>query len=553
MNAETTPLKGAPLPAATDAIEVLRAERIRTKPTNLADWPRWNRPLEIRVAATMLADPKARGIGGEFENTEATQFFVPLIRTLVNILRNLDTAGVVASPEAIADKWKQDNLGHFYDQGEKLLDELATATPEQRPRVRAALAAELQASQLDALNMMQRPVRVASDVPGGEIAPDPFQAELARALVDVRGALGTNNAKRRTPLFGVDAAHLLGEEFPDTQWLVTGLITRRGTAMIGGLPKAAKKTWLATEIAVAVATGTKVCGEFFAERGSVRYFYAEDTRRQIRNRLRALLARVDREMPVGRLHLEPRGSFIDVMRDEELAWIVASCRRGDRPDLLVLDPLSDIHSGEEDKRDSMRDVMRRLRLLGELLGCTVLAVHHAGKPSEANAKRGGGQRLRGSGSIHGSVDSGIYFLECEGDGVSTFKNTVESEVKGAQSAGIFTLELQIEDDSSGEAVRATWKVTREASARKPSARAAAAAAKAGRDAADDDKAFAFVRDLAMRGVHLTRRKLRTHDAVPLPERRLEAALNRLIEVGRLRLAGADGGEVHVPEPSQEDR
>lgn len=552
MNAETTPLNGAPLPAATDGIEALRAERIRTKPTNLADWPRWNRPLEIRVAAVMLADPKARGIGGEFENTDATQFFVPPIRTLVNILRNLDTAGVVASLEAIADKWKQDNHGNFYDQGEKLLTELATATPERRPRVRAAFAAELQASQLDALNMMERPVRVASDVQGGEIAPDPFQAEFARALADVRGALGTNNAKRRTPLFGVDAAHLLGEEFPDTQWLATGLITRGGTAVIGGLPKAAKKTWLATEIAVSVATGTKVCGEFFAKHGVVAYFYAEDMKRQIRNRVRAELAGAGRTMPIERLYLEARGSFLDAMRDEDLAWIVASCRKLGKLDLLVLDPLRDIHSGEEDKSDSMREVMRRLRLLGELLGCTVLAVHHAGKPSEANAKRGGGQRLRGSGSIHGSVDSGIYFLECAGDGVSTFKNTVESEVKGARSAGIFTLELQIEDDSSGEAVRATWKVTREASARKPSARTAAAAAKAVHDAADDDKAFAFVRDLAMRGVHLTRRKLRSHDAAPLSERRTEAAINRLIAVKGLRLAGADGDEVHLPEPSQED-
>jgi hypothetical protein len=396
-------------------------------------------------------------------------------------------------------------------------------------------------------------VRAASDKQGGETVADLFQSELERALSDVRAVLGTDKAKRRTPLFGVDAARLLHEEFSETQWLVTELITRGGTAVIGGLPKAAKKTWLATEIAVAVATGTKVCGEFFAEPGAVRYFYAEDTRRQIRNRLRALLAGADRNMPVGRLHLEPRGSFIDVMRDEELAWIIASCRRGGQLDLLVLDPLRDIHSGEEDKSDSMREVMRRLRLLGEILGCTVLAVHHAGKPSEANAKRGGGQRLRGSGSIHGSADTGIYFLECDGDGVRTFKNKVESEIKGARSAGTFTLDFEIEDDSSGEAVRATWKVNRDVGASKPLAKSAGAAAKAERDATDNAAVFEFVRKLALRGVHLTRRKLRSHDAAPLSERRTEAAINRLIGVKRLRLAGAAEDEVHLPEPSQEDR
>jgi len=78
----------------------------------------------------------------------------------------------------------------------------------------------------------------------------------------------------------------------------------------------------------------------------------------------------------------------------------------------------------------------------------------------ATAKRGGGQRLRGAGSIHGSVDSGIYFLDCNGDGVGAFKNTFESEIKGARSAGIFTLGLQITDDDSGEAIRAVWLFTR---------------------------------------------------------------------------------------------
>jgi len=376
--------------------------------------------------------------------------------------------------------------------------------------------------------------------------PDPFEAEVARALADVCAELGTDNTKNHAPLFGVDAANLLGEEFPDTQWLVTGLITRGGTAVIGGLPKAAKKTWLATEIAVAVTTGTKVCGEFFARLGTVRYFYAEDTRRQIRNRIRALLEGAGRTMPIERLYLEPRGSFLDVTRDEDLAWIVASCRRGGKLDLLVLDPLRDVHSGEEDKSDSMRDVMRRLRLLGEILDCTVLAVHHAGKPSEANAKRGGGQRLRGSGSIHGSIDSGVYFLDCKGDGVGTFKNTVESEIKGARSAGIFTLALQIVDDDSGEAVCATWKVTREASAAKLSTRAEAEAAKA----ADDEKVFAFVRQLATRGEHLTRRALREHDERPIAVNRVTAALDRLIDAVRLRLVGS---EVHLPEVPQEDK
>jgi hypothetical protein len=285
---------------------------------------------------------------------------------------------------------------------------------------------------------------------------DPFIIAYEHALAEIKTTLGTTKVSKPTPLFRVDATELLGKTFAEPQWLVTKLITRGGVAIIGGPPKIARKTWLATEIAVAVATGSKVCGEFYAAAGRVAYFYAEDTERQVHNRLRALLEGAGRRLAPGHLHPQPAGEFLDVRCDDDLARIVASARMLGQLDLLVLDPLRDLHSGEEDKSDSMREVMRRLRLLAHLLGCTVLVVHHSAKPNDATAKRSGGQQLRGSGAIHASVSAGIYMLECGGDGASTFANTIESEVKGARAAGRFTLTLEIEDDDEGEAVRAVW-------------------------------------------------------------------------------------------------
>src|SRR5690242_4385024 len=97
--------------------------------------------------------------------------------------------------------------------------------------------------------------------------PGSWENALKTALDDVRAKLGAAATAKREPLF-FDAAVLLRREFSDTPWLVTGLITRGAVAVIGGEPKTTK-TWLATEVAIAVATGTKVCGEFFAERGRV--------------------------------------------------------------------------------------------------------------------------------------------------------------------------------------------------------------------------------------------------------------------------------------------
>ncbi|HET9621005.1 MAG TPA: AAA family ATPase [Kofleriaceae bacterium] len=380
-------------------------------------------------------------------------------------------------------------------------------------------------------------------------ATTPWERELAKALQDVQSAIANNGSHAREPMF-IPAAELFTRDYPPTSWLVTGLITRGGIVTIGAEPKASK-TWLGTEIALAISSGTKVCGEFYAEQGRVAYFYAEDLDRQVRNRLRALSAGrgVDPASAVGNLFLQPRGKFLDVTKDTDMAWLIASCRRLGKLDLLVLDPLRDISSAAEDKSDEMGPLMRRLRLVGELLGCTVAIVHHAGKASENTAKRRPGQRLRGSGAIHGSTDSGIYLGELDGDGSSVFRNTVDSEIKGARSAGRFALELKVEDDEQGEAVRATWTVTRDTGESKPSAKVAATAAKTARAEMDDDAVFAFVRELAMRGEHLTRRALRDHDARPLAVKRVTAALDRLIEVGRLRLVG---NEVHLLEAAQGD-
>lgn len=151
-------------------------------------------------------------------------------------------------------------------------------------------------------------------------------------------------------------------------------------------------------------------------------------------------------------------------------------------------PLRDVHSGEEDKSDSMRDVMRRLRVLGELLGCTVWVSHHMPKANKDTAKRRPGQNLRGSSAIHGSIDSGLYIEPLDGDGTNVFLAQVTSQIKAGRSAGAFDLELAIVDDAGGAAECATWTFARADFRKGP--------AKANKD---DDAVFAFVRELAMQG------------------------------------------------------
>ena len=345
-----------------------------------------------------------------------------------------------------------------------------------------------------------------------------------KALEEIQSALGSSVEVVRVPLFEA-AGSLFTREYPQTPWLVDGLITRGGIATLGAEPKSGK-TWLAVEIAVAVASGQPVCGKYSARKGRVAYFFAEDLAVQVRNRIRALAAghgiAVDK---LGDLFVCPRGKFLDVTKDEDLAWVVASCRELGKIDLLVLDPLRDIHSAAEDKSDEMSPVMRRLRLVAELLGCTVAVAHHKSKSTSDNDKRRGGQQMRGSGAVHGSTDSGIYFGLSGGDGVRVFEIGVEVEIKGARSAGIVVLALTVTDDMQGQAIRADWKVI-------DNDPIAAAAAQAMSDTADDDKTYQHILMLFRRGTVKSKTELR--ETIPgVPDKRAREAIDRLLATGRL--------------------
>lgn len=432
-------------------VDLMRKRAVTAEVGTVEAWDTTVRPLDERDAAKLtelLAELGPRGAG-----KSTTYQALKLIHH--------DYGLSVVDGAVFRDGWNANN-GKPLDSHEmqRQIERVASNVGDDRPRgwcadLESAFADDEIAMLVEATAAWQAEIAQRKAPVVGT-----WEHDLAQALLDVQAALGTSTANgAREPLF-VPACDLFARSYGATPWLVQGVITRGGLAVLGAEPKVGK-TWIATEVAVAVATGTRACGEFQAQCGAVAYFYAEDLDVQVRNRLRALLAgRGMTPAAIGNLHVCPRGRFLDVTRDDDLALVIASCRRLGKLDLLVLDPLRDIHSGEEDKSDSMGPVMRRLRAIGEILGCTVAIAHHASKPSGDTQKRRPGQKLRGSSAIYGSTDSGIYVGLRGGDGASRFEIEADVEVKGARSAGHVELVLEVEDDGLGEAVRATWQVSK---------------------------------------------------------------------------------------------
>jgi hypothetical protein len=289
--------------------------------------------------------------------------------------------------------------------------------------------------------------------------PENWERDLANAVTDIQQKLGARAVPAmREPLFR-PVGELLAVPKSRTPWLVDGLIMRGGLAVIAAEPKSCK-TWFATELAVAVASGGDAFGARRVEQGTVAYFYAEDLADQVRNRVSALAAGrgVDAKS-ITRLFVCPRGEFLDVSRHEDLAWVVASARKLGKVDLLLLDPLRDISSAAEDKSDDMSRVMRGLRLVADTLGCTVAITHHNAKWSADRAGRVHGAKMRGSNAIHGATDSGVFLSRSGHDTCTRFELSVVAEARGARSGGEFELTLEIEDDPTGAATRATWAIS----------------------------------------------------------------------------------------------
>lgn len=202
-------------------------------------------------------------------------------------------------------------------------------------------------------------------------------------------------------------AHVQVEATPS--WLVVDLWGDQAVGFIGGTPKTGK-TWLALELAVAVASGQPCLGRYpVQKRGHVLLYAAEDSAAAIQQRVFAIakargITDLDR-LAVGligapelRLDHEPH----QVRLERTLAQL--------KPRLLILDPLVRLHRGDENSAADVSLLLGFLRRIQRDHEVAVLLVHHIRKSSTAQP----GQALRGSGDLHAWSDSNLYLLRRDG-------------------------------------------------------------------------------------------------------------------------------------------
>jgi hypothetical protein len=192
---------------------------------------------------------------------------------------------------------------------------------------------------------------------------------------------------------------------PEALWLIDSLWANSGVGVVGGLPKSLK-TWLATELALAVAAGTKALGRFDVKaQGPVLVFAAEDDPPAMRARFQSVAqARGVRleDLPVflidvSALYLDDRQHLLRLRRT------IYSLQ----PRLLILDPFVRIVRLDENSSQEVSQVLGSLRSLQRDYDLAVILVHHFRKSPSINM----GQQLRGSGDFAAWYDSALYLLQ----------------------------------------------------------------------------------------------------------------------------------------------
>lgn len=237
--------------------------------------------------------------------------------------------------------------------------------------------------------------------------PDAFWARL-RVLHEQRAAELAGGRADELPLVRI-------AEIPDpgpAQWLIEQLWISNAFGIVGAEPKS-WKSWLTLYLGICVASGRQAFNRFSVQQGTVMVFSAEGGKGLVRRRAAALCRAMEIEIPPDLWLIDLPVLHLD--RPEVAARVVAMVEKY-RPPLIILDPLRELHTGDENDAVTIASLLTPLRQL-QHFGCACMVVHHLSKKTEGRSRgpQRGGQRLRGSSALHGATDSALY-METSGDG-----------------------------------------------------------------------------------------------------------------------------------------
>lgn len=197
-----------------------------------------------------------------------------------------------------------------------------------------------------------------------------------------------------------------GLQRPNLSWLIHGLIPRPSMMMLMGPPKAGK-SWLAMDIARAVAGGEDFLGHK-TQQGRVLYIQQDTSEAVWRDRLTKQIALFGIQFPPDLLMVHPDDTLhpVDILQPTSRAWFKSAVETV-KPALVIIDVLREIHNADENDSTAMKLVGDHLSAL--FSNVALLLVHHMKKIPAEVSNPDPATYGRGSTYITGKMD-GYWML-----------------------------------------------------------------------------------------------------------------------------------------------
>ena len=172
----------------------------------------------------------------------------------------------------------------------------------------------------------------------------------------------------------ITAAELQGKTFPPVSYVIPGLVPE-GLSILAGRPKIGK-SWLALDVAIAVAAGRICLGDRKATAGNVLYAALEDNPRRLQRRMDKLLSPVSAKWPE-HLTLATAWRRLDKGGVEDVAGWANSVVS---PRLAILDTLAGVRPiWTRDGYTEDYELLAALHRMANEMALAVLVLHHTRK------------------------------------------------------------------------------------------------------------------------------------------------------------------------------
>ncbi len=229
---------------------------------------------------------------------------------------------------------------------------------------------------------------------------------------------------------------LMAKHFDPIRWIVEGYLPE-GFSVLAGRQKLGK-TWLAIDIALAVACGGVAMGAIECEQGDVLYIDMENGERRIQRRIDALYPDGRGRPDLSRLEWATDAPSLD----KGLIDALDDWRRSVRnPRLVVIDVLQRIKPAGTATRNAYENdysIWSPLQSWAKQHGIAVLGLHHT--------KKGGAddplEALSGSNGLSACADTTLV-LDRDGNGVTLYvrgRDVDEKETAMTFTAGIWSIQ-----------------------------------------------------------------------------------------------------------------